>query len=429
MTILQRHALRQFVAPFFLAIAILAFVLLMDRLFLLADLLVRKGVQVVVVGEIMVLSLPFVVSVCVPLGSLISGVMTYGRMAQDNEIRVVRAAGIPVFRLVWPTAALCLALAALMVGFNGFVLPEAQHRVRNLLTDVARKKPALRVREGVFMDDFGNYLIYIGGIDERRSLVRNIAIFERKAGGETRPGFVTAPRGEIGYTADDRYMVLTLLDGEMHEVSENDSYRRLQFTRHVINVRLDEDLIRRDREYRSNQELTFFQLLGRVREMRAEVRENAEQAAASRAAGERDEAERLRAEELEVRLRYKRLELARFQVEFEKRLSLAFSAFFFLLFGAPLGILLRRGGVGTGFLVGLVFFALYYVLLLAGQNLADSGRLSPFVGMWLPNLLLVGPVAELLSRAMFERSLVAYLVPRAWRGRRPGRFLRRGRSA
>ncbi|MFO7675148.1 MAG: LptF/LptG family permease [bacterium] len=408
MTILQRQALRQFIPPFFLAIAILAFVLLMDRLFLLADLLVRKGVPVVVVGEIMLLSLPFVVSVCAPLGSLISGVMTYGRMAQDNEIRVVRAAGIPVFRLVWPTAAACIVLMAVMTAFNGWVLPEAQHRVRNLLTDVARKKPALRIREGVFMDDFGNYLIYIGGIDERRSLVRNVAIFDRREGGQGQPGFVTAPRGEISYTPDDRYMILTLLDGEMHEVGEDETYRRLAFTRHVINVQLDADLIRRDREYRSDQELTFPLLLERIRTSDRELAETRVALLEARAAGEQDEAWRLRAEEIETRLRYKRLEAGRFRVEFEKKLSLAFSCFFFLLFGAPLGILLRRGGVGTGFLIGLVFFALYYVLLLAGQNLADSGKLTPFVGMWLPNILLVVPVAELLARALFERSLLSF---------------------
>ncbi len=81
-------------------------------------------------------------------------------------------------------------------------------------------------------------------------------------------------------------------------------------------------------------------------------------------------------------------------------------SFFFLLFGAPVGLLLKRGGVGTGFIVGLVFFALYYVMLLAGENMAESGKLSPFIGMWLPNILLVLPVAELFLRAFFEKSLL-----------------------
>lgn len=412
MTILQRYALRQFIAPFFLAIAILAFVLLMDRLFLLADLLVRKGVAVVVVGEIMLLSLPFVVGVCAPLGSLIAGVMTFGRMAQDNEVRVIRAAGIPLVRVFLPTAVCCLLLMVAMVAFNGFAVPESQHEVRNLLTDVARKKPALRIREGVFMDDFGSYMIYIGGMDQRRSRVTNVAIFEKKKGNEP-PGFVTAPEGDISYTADDRYMILTLLDGEMHELNDNDTYRRLSFRRHTINIQLDVDMIRRDREYRSDQEMVMPQLIQKARLLRAEQRKIEEQVAEVTARAAVNEAEKLRLDELATRLRYKRLEVVRYETEFQKQLSLAFSCFFFLLFGAPVGILLRRGGIGTGFIVGLLFFALYYVLLLAGQNLADQGRLPPFIGMWLPNILLVVPVLELFGRAFFERRLVGLAGGRA----------------
>lgn len=405
MKILQRYALRQFVPPFFLAILVLTFVLLMDRLFLLADMLVRKGVAVGVVSEVALLSLPFVVSICAPLGSLIAGVISFGRMAQDNEIRVIRAAGIRTIRLFTPVAVACLLLLAAMVGFNGYVLPESQHRVRNLLTDVARKRPAMRVREGEFMDDFPGYMIYIGSIDERRSTVRNVAIFETGARKGT-PGFVTAPLGDISYTPDDAYMVMTLLDGEMHELIDAGTYRRLLFKRHVINVAMDDNLVRRDREYRSNEEMLLPQLastMKRLNKDRAELRGKADEAGQKAKASDPD---KLKYDELKSRVRYKSLEVARYQVELQKRLSLAFSAFFFVLFGAPVGLLLRRGGVGTGFIVGLVFFALYYVLLLAGEHMAESGRLSPFVGMWLPNIILVLPVAELFLRAFYEKSLL-----------------------
>jgi lipopolysaccharide export system permease protein len=403
--ILQRYALRQFVPPFFLAIIVLTFVLLMDRLFLLADMLVRKGVAVATVSEVMLLSLPFVVQICAPLGSLIAGVISYGRMAQDNEIRVIRAAGIKVTRLFTPTAIACLLLLAAMVGFNGYVVPESQHRVRNLLTDVARKKPAMRVREGVFMDDFPGYMIYIGSMDERHSTVRNVAIFETGTSKGT-PGFVTAPRGEISYTADDGYMVMTLFDGEMHELVDVDTYRRLLFKRHVINVAMDDDLVRRDREYRSNEEMMMPQLASTMKQLdkdAGELRRQADEAGKKAKASEPD---KLKYDELKSRVKYKDLEVARYEVELQKRLSLAFSAFFFLLFGAPVGLLLKRGGVGTGFIVGLIFFALYYVLLLAGENMAESGKLSPFVGMWLPNIILVLPVTELFLRAFYEKSIL-----------------------
>jgi lipopolysaccharide export system permease protein len=401
--ILQRYALKQFIPPFFLAILVLTFVLLMDRLFLLADMLVRKGVAVVNVAEVMVLSLPFVMAMCAPLGSLIAGVVSFGRMAQDNEIGVVRAAGIQVVRLFVPTAAACLLLMVVMAGFNCYVVPESQHRVRNLLTDVARKKPAMRVREGVFMDDFPGYMVYIGSIDERRSTVRNVAIFETGSAKGV-PGFVTAPKGQISYTDDDSYMVMTLWDGEMHELVDADAYRRLQFKKHVINVPVDDDLVRRDREYRSNEEMRLPQLLATMKALDKEALDLKRQVDTTRVSV--NEALKMRREELSNRLKYKHLEVARYNVELQKRLSLAFSAFFFLLFGVPVGLLLRRGGVGTGFIVGLVFFALYYVMLLAGENLAESGRMHPFVGMWLPNLILVLPVLELCLRAFYQKSLL-----------------------
>jgi len=402
--ILQRYALKQFIPPFFLAIVILTFVLLMDRLFLLADMLVRKGVAVAVVAELAVVSLPFVVAICTPLGSLIAGVVSFGRMAQDNEILVIRAAGIRVTRLLTPIALVCLLLLGAMLGFNGYVVPEAQHRVRNLLTDVARKKPAMRIREGVFMDDFAGYMVYIGSMDERRSTVRNVAIFQTGASAGT-PGFVTAPRGQISYTADGGYMVMTLSDGEMHELVDAHTYRRLMFHRHVINVVMDDELVRRDREYRSDEEMALPQLRATMGQLRREAGEFKRQADEAGQQAGLSEPDRLKHDEFKSRARYKSLEAARYQVEMQKRLSISFSAFFFLLFGAPVGLLLKRGGVGTGFIVGLVFFGLYYVLLLAGEALAEAGRLSPFLGMWLPNIILVLPVTELVLRAFFERSL------------------------
>jgi lipopolysaccharide export LptBFGC system permease protein LptF len=183
----------------------------------------------------------------------------------------------------------------------------------------------------------------------------------------------------------------------------------LLFRKHVINVAMDDDLVRRDREYRSNEEMVLPQLAAATRRLEKEIdglRNRAKEAGKKADASEPD---KLRYDELKSRVRYKNLEIARYQVESHKRLSLAFSAFFFVLFGAPLGLLLRRGGIGTGFIVGLVFFALFYVLLLAGESMAESGRLSPFVGMWLPNIVLVLPVTELFLRAFYEKSALHWI--------------------
>jgi len=409
MGLLQREALKDFSLYFIFSIVVLAFILLMDRLFLLADLLVRKGVPVVAVGEIALFSLPFVISISAPLGGLIGGVITYGRMAHDNEVVAVRAAGIPAGRLFLPVMVLGLLLVPVMVVFNGYVVPETQHRVRNLLTDIARKKPALRIQERVFMDDFPGYMVYIGSIDERRSTVNNVVIFERSRGRRSQ-AFVTAPRGELHYTADDRYLVLTLYDGEIHELLNNNSYRRLEFREQTINIPSDDALVRQGRDYRSDDEMRFNQLWKEIRTVQKDISELNSQLVESNKSAENNEVLRFRVEELNTRIRYRRMEIVRSITEVHKRFSLAFSCFFFMLFGVPLGLWLRRGGIGTGFIVGLVFFAIYYILLLAGENLSENGKLSPFLGMWLPNLILVLPVIELSSRSFFEISFLQLLL-------------------
>ncbi len=413
MRILQRESLSQFIPSFLFAVTVLAFVLLMDRLFLLADLLVRKGVSAKVVGEIAFLSIPFVISISAPLGSLIGGVVTFGRMAQDNEITAIKAAGIPTWRIFSPVLMLTIVVVPLMGLFNGFILPESQHQVRNLLTDIARKKPAVRIQERVFMDDFPGYMVYIGALDERRSTIANIIIFEKQHGKKT-PSFITAPRGAISYTPDGKYMILTLSDGEIHEITNNGNYRRLTFETHIINLVVDDELIRRGRDYRGGDELLLFQLINQLKEKNQEIKEMSAELSSITAEdfqGAKETAQ-FRKEELTVRLRYKNLEKARLLTELHKRLSIAFSILFFLLFGAPLGILLRRGGIGTGFIVGLIFFAIYYVLLIGGENFAESGRLSPFLGMWLPNILLTLPVVEFSGRALFEFSPAQWIFSR-----------------
>ncbi len=404
MKILERETVKQLLPAFLFAIVVLSFILLMDRLFLLADLLVRKGVPVKIVGEIMVLSLPFVVSISAPLAVLIGGVITFGRMAQDNEITAIRAAGIPTWRVFVPALVFGTLLMPFMALFNGFVLPESQYKVRGLLTDIARKKPSLRIQERVFLDDFPGYMVYIGAIDERRSQISNVMIFEKSQGKGT-PAFITAPQGKIDYTPDDRYMILSLYNGEIHELTTNGNYRRLEFQQHTINILTDDELVRRSRDYRSDDELRLVPLLKIIKENRKAAADLKRQLDSLTHLGSDNEALQFRRDEIKTRLRYKNAELVRSLTELHKRLSLAFSALFFLMFGAPLGVVLRRGGVGTGFIVGLIFFAIYYVMLLGGENFAESGRVAPFLGMWLPNILLILPVTELIARAFFEISL------------------------
>lgn len=405
MKILDRYLIKEFIGPFFLSLAVLAFILLMDRLFLLVDLLVRKGISILVVGEIALLSLPSVIAYTSPLGTLISSVMVNGRLAQDNEIIAIRAAGISLYRVFLPLGIITFSLMIVMTGFNGFLWPESEHKIRGLLMDVARKKPTTRIQEGIFMNEFEGYTIYIGKIEERKSKIHDIAIFAKEPKGT--PQLITAKSGSISNIEGEGYLTFTLFDGEIHELIEKERYRRLAFTKHVINIPVDVEMVRKERHYRGDSELILSALINKVNEIDRQIKElkNSRTEVAKKEIKPPDR-KLLEMNELDTKIRYKRQEMNRYQVETHKKFSLAFSCFFFLFFGAPLGILLKRGGIGFGFIVGLIFFAVYYILLIAGEDFADSGRISPFIGMWLPNLILIPFIIELFLRTFFERSII-----------------------
>lgn len=406
--IFDRYVIREFIGPFFLSLAVLAFVLLMDRLFLLVDLLVRKGIGVDVVGEIAFLSLPSVIAYTGPLGSLIGSVMVTGRLAQDNEITAIRAAGISLSRVFLPLGILAFVLMIVMTGFNGFLWPESEHKVRELLMDVARKKPATRIQEGVFMDDFEGYTIYIGRLDEKKSTIHDIAIFAKDPKGT--PNLITAKHGTISNSEDESYMTLTLFEGEIHELVEKDHYRRLAFAKHIINIPIDVEMVRKERQYRGDTELILWSLFVKIHGLTKEISELKKSITdMSKKEIQPPDRKRLQIQEIETKVRYKRQEMNRYLVETNKKFSLAFSCFFFLFFGVPLGILLKRGGIGFGFIVGLIFFAIYYILLIAGEDFADSGKISPFIGMWLSNLILLPVVIELFLRTFFEKSIIRFI--------------------
>lgn len=412
MKTLARYLLFDFIGPFLLSVTVLTFILLMDKVFLMIDLLVRKGIGAAAVGQLILVSLPPTMTVTTPVGMLIASVMCFGRASQDNELAAVRTAGIQVFRVFVPVMLAGVALAGLMVYFNGFVAADASFKLRNLMMDMATKRPAIRVEPGVFMTDFQGYTIYFGTINEKTSEITDIRIYDRTQGGT--PDLIVAPKGRLTSTPDEKYLVLTLDSGAIHQYLGEDKYRRVDFTEHVINLPYDEDLQHTDRNYRGNQEMTLTALNRQMGQLLkdAKAQQKVVHDLIKNKKGPWNQADSIRIGEEVTKLGYKQKDVSRLATEVNKRWSLSFSCFLFLFFGAPLGILLRRGGLGAGFLVGLLFFAAFYILMVAGEDLATSGKLSPFIGMWLANILVLPVTVELCARTFLEYSIIGHF--RSW---------------
>jgi lipopolysaccharide export system permease protein len=447
MRILERYVLREHLFPFLIGFSIVIFLLSLDFLFDLVDLAIGKGVGAGIVLELFLLSLGYMVALAFPCSVLIASLATFGRLSQDNEIAAMRANGVNLLRIIGaPLMAACV-LAGLLVLFNNHVLPETNHSLANLMADVGRKRPTATITEGVFIDGFVGYSIFVEKVNDRTNEIRGVKIYQLNSG--ARPTTILADWGVIHNSPDGRVMSLELHDGEIHEVPPNDAertYRRLMFKTHVINIRnVGGDLERQDREARGDREMSLAMMQGHIRKIRQDLQaaagrrnqilhdagfkdydsfvraavphrppsgiqawlRGALRAFSSVGAVENDPppptvrsqfvspvtADIIQMRQLEVDALERRANSL--EVEVQKKFSIPAACIVFVLVGAPLGIRARKSGISVAFL-SILFFVFYYLCLAGGEELADRRLLAPWVAMWTPNLVM-GAIGILLT--------------------------------
>ncbi len=410
---LSRYIVRQHVGPFFFGLAVITFVLLMDQLVDYLDLFLGKGVPLPTVIEVFVLCLGWMFALSIPMSVLVACLMAYGRLSQDQEITAMKAGGVSFIQIIAPTLVASAFLAGALLIYNDRILPRTNHRLANLLLDIHRKKPAIAIREGRFVNVQG-YTIHVRKLDEKRSLLSDVTINRTREGREYETIF--ARRGAMTMSADGNVLTLDLEDGEIHQVDEKDprEYTRVRFPTHQINISgIGTELTRSDRKQRGDREMSIDEMRERIRTIDKELAAStaasrdqlaeralqvvglgvAPRAAPRPSAGEARQAianasatlDRLRRQR-EIKAR----ERDRFQVEIQKKIAIPLACAIFVLIGGPLGIRVGTGGIGVGVGLSLGFFLLYYLCLVGGENLADRGLVSPFVAMWIADVLFAG---------------------------------------
>ena len=429
MRILHWYILKQHLVPLLLGFGVITFVLEMDVLFDYLDLVVNRGVAPLVVLQLFLLSLGYIVALSVPCAVLVAVLMTFGRLSQDNEITALRASGVNLASILAGPLAAAVLVAGGLTYFNNHVLPESNHAFANLLIDIGRMRPTVKLQEGVFITDFPGYNLLVQSVNGRTNEMKGITIYQMNAGGP--PNLILARRGFLTYTPDGRTAVLELKDGEIHEIPADEGgsrkYRRMVFKTHIIHIQGAGAILERSvRDARSDREMSARQLLqerGRVLEqhrisraqhlarlatygltaqdLRAVIPDGLSWSARvstmlSGLAGGSRTLERVESGHPVVRteldlwqLEHQALErrAGSLSVEIHKKFSLPAACVVFVLIGAPLGMRVRRAGPAVAF-VSVAFFLFYYLCLVGGEELANRLLLPPWLAMWLPNLVL-----------------------------------------
>ena len=449
MRIITRYLIRAHAGPFIFAFSALTGLLFLNAVAQRMDDLVGKGLAWNVIGEFMLLSLPHTVALTFPMAILVSVLYTFSELTAANEITAMAAGGIKPLRILLPLLGVGTILAGLMLFFNDRVLPEANHRLKNLIIDVSQKSPTFSLRERVINeieteDRGGAVYLQAATIDPVTNQMTEIVIYDLSDASAHRTTY--ASRGSMAFSESGTDLYLTLSAGYVLQADQGRTgeFNRSEFEVQVVPLRgIGDELERREGGgVRSDREMSIALLqaeiddrkedLGRVRQQSLEQAQTAiNDALRLSSAGEgaladdpamvspatagstiatgtgrrltpmTDDLTRQTALTGRQNIgRLSALESAsdQFRVEIHKKYAISFACIVFVLIGAPLGIRFPRGGVGTVIVASVTIFAVYWAGLIGGENLANEGVVTPFWAMWTADVVFLGVGLVLAAR-------------------------------
>ena len=434
MNTLNKYLFKQSLIPFLLSVAVITTVLFLQFLIRAVDRFLGKGLDALTIFEYLYLNLAWIIALSVPMSLLISSVMTFGRMAQQNEITALKSAGINLYNIIKPAILFGSLVGIGLCLFNNFILPEMNYNARLLARDIYKKKPELSIEPGYFVDMIPQYTMIVKEMDGKD--FKDVKIFSKNQKSEQTT--IYANQGSL--SSDGNMITIDLMDGEIHEIdlSDYDYYRKIKFKTHQIMISMDELMLNRTTESnRTDREMRIPQMIDEIKRNKiliSQIYERIENVKkeigitnlnANTLESIQEEIEKLKQKQIEIsssenelnddsiisNLEDKQYILSltnnarqfkneftlienyektnnKFKVEIHKKFTLALACVLFTMVGAPLGILVRNGGMTIGSGLSIAFFLVYYILLIWGEQLADRNLLNPGLGSWLPNIIL-----------------------------------------
>ena len=444
MNTLNKYLIKESLIPFLLSLGVITTVLFLQFLIRAIDRFLGKGLDVWIILEYLYLNLAWIIALSVPMSLLISTVMTYGRMSQDNEITALKAAGVSVSSIIKPAVFFGGFVGLILCLFNNFVLPDMNYHARLLARDIYQKSPELTIEPGYFINTIPQYSMIVRDMEGNN--FKDVKIFSKYSG--TEQVTIYADKGKL--TSKDDIIILDLENGEIHEIDLEDynHYRRIKFVTHQITIPIDDLLLNRNNEsVRTDREMKVSEMIQKIeknKEYMVQVnnriktvldnngiawsedldletilssieilKEDSKQITEEKTyrddipISEYEIKEKLRSfNNISRQLTNEFMLISNYQktnnkymVEIHKKFTLAFACLLFAMTGAPLGILVRKGGITIASALSIAFFLVYYIMLIWGEQLADRNLLDPTFGSWMPNIILfiVGLVLFFLS--------------------------------
>ncbi|MDR2839650.1 MAG: LptF/LptG family permease [Paludibacter sp.] len=452
MKILKRidaYLIKRFIGLLIMTFVICVFILLMQFLWKHFDDLVGKGIGIGVIAEFFLYATAYCVPMALPLAILLASLMSFGNMGENFELTAMKSSGVSLFRIMLPLVIFVTLISTGAYYFSNNILPHTQAKLFTLIISLKQKSPELDVPSGEFYTGIGGVNIYVR--EKNNGLLCDLFIYDFSKGFNNATVTV-ADSGRIQVTDDKKFLLLSLYNGESFENfnnqqnyrnTQNIPYRREIFANKEILLDFDSEFQRYDESIVSDTHLsknvnqlshTIDSLQSTFNNRQSDLCRDMlnsrylEKQYAPDSITNTD-AERIlafssdssflsldqsnmetaitfalqKAREMKNNIEYNKLSLSesqnylrRHQIEWHQKFTLSFACLIFFFIGAPLGAIIRKGGLGMPVVISVMMFIIYYIINNTGIKMAREGLWTPFEGMWLSSAVLL-PIGIFLT--------------------------------
>ena len=442
--------LKSFIGPLIFTFFIVLIILILQFLWMYVDELAGKGLDFKILAELIYyFSLTFV-PMALPLAILLASLMTFGNMGEFSELSALKSSGIPLQRIMRPLIVLIGFVVVMSFFFSNNVLPYATEKARTLLWDIRRKKPDINIQAGTFYNGVPDFSIKITTKDPVTNRLDNLIIYDhRDRRGNT--SVILADSGYMKTTPDGTGLIMILYNGySYNEIEEKnvsaasrkypsrkDSFKEQtivisltgfdlerseeglfksfasmlnisQLTLYIdsLNKKYNEKIINQFQEF-NNTKIYYERYyvpsyaiqdgkpdtLKKFKEFNTKVLFDSltifeKRTVLVKAIENLKDGNSFLAEKNES-LHYEVKGIKKYEVEWNKKLTMSFACLVFFFIGAPLGAIIRKGGLGTPAVISIFFFVIYYVISISGQKLVEEDVIGTFAGMWAASYILL----------------------------------------
>ena len=352
MKIIRDYILKEFLSTFAMLILLFTFVLVMGNIIKMADLIINRGVDILSALKLLLYLSPYLLTFSMPMAVLTSTLLVFGRLSSDNEIMAMQTSGIGLKDIFLPVVTIGLVFSVLSVPLNNSILPHSHFAARKVLKDILIKRPAAYLDAGAIVRDFKGYIILVHEVD--KNVLKNIRIYQPQKSRPTRS--IVASRGEVISIEGRNAIRIKLSNGTSDEPDPSNPMHFYKMNFKTYYITLDLQKMEENADFAKKfKEMSFSEL--------------------------KDEMKKLKSEGIDISSAI---------AEMHKKTAISFSSLAFILIALPLAVTVRRGERSIGFGISLVLIVFYWLMLAGGEAVASMGIFTPWICMWLPNIIVGG---------------------------------------